>query len=143
MVPVHVALVRAGAEARLRNAMLLAGLVLWLLYTRVFWTVRAVHATLPACPFLAITGHPCPLCGGTRSFAYMWQGEVGNAARLYPLGPLLFAGTLVAIPLLAVALLARRDLAVRVPERLRRAAYGGGLGILAVSWALKLTVLPN
>lgn len=141
--PVHVALVRAGAEARLRNAMVLAGLVLWLLYTRVFWTIRTVHATLPTCPFLAVTGHPCPLCGGTRSFAYMWQGRVGSAVQLYPLGPLLFAGTLVAIPVLAAALLADRDLAVRVPERLRRAAYGGGLGIMAVSWALKLTVLPN
>jgi Protein of unknown function (DUF2752) len=142
-VPVHVALVRAGAEARLRNAMLLAGLVLWLLYTRVFWTVHAMHVTLPACPFLAVTGHPCPLCGGTRSFAFMWQGNVGSAAALYPLGPVLFAGTLVAIPLLAAGLLADRELAVRAPERLRRALYGGGLGVMAVSWALKLTVLPN
>lgn len=141
--PVHVAVVRAGAEARLRNAMVLAGLVLWLVYTRVFWTVHAMHATLPPCPFLAITGHPCPLCGGTRSFAYMWDGRVSSAAMLYPLGPVLFVGTFVAIPVVAAALLFDRDLAVRVPDRLRRAALGCGLGVLAVSWALKLTVLPN
>ena len=62
--PVHVALVRAGTEARLRNATLLAGLVIWLVYTRLLWSLQVSHLTLPACPFLTITGHPCPFCGG-------------------------------------------------------------------------------
>jgi hypothetical protein len=143
VVPVHVAVVRAGSEARLRNALLLGGLVLWLLYTRVFWPLKAMHTTLPACPFLTITGHPCPFCGGTRSFAYMWDGHVSQAALYYPLGPLLFVGTFVAIPVLAAALLLDRDLDIHLPEPVRRAAMGAGLGVLAVSWALKLTVLPN
>jgi uncharacterized protein DUF2752 len=143
VVTVHVALVRASAEARLRNALTLGGLLLWLTYTRFFWPLKSMHTTLPACPFLTITGHPCPFCGGTRSFAYMWDGHVDRAALLYPLGPLLFAGTLVAVPVLAIALLWGRDLEVRVPDQLRRAAFGAGLGVLAVSWALKLTVLPN
>lgn len=141
--PVHVALVRAGAEARLRNAAVLAGLLLWMLYTRVYWSLHAIHVGLPQCPFLTITGHPCPLCGGTRSFAYMWNGRVANAALLYPLGPLLFAGTLIAIPVLAAALLADRDLSVRLPDGLRRALLGVAAGVLAVSWLLKLAVLPN
>ncbi len=141
--PVHVALVRAGAEARLRNALILAGFTLWMLYTRVYWSLHAIHAGLPQCPFLTITGHPCPLCGGTRSFAYMWNGRVTNATLLYPLGPLLFAGTLVAIPVLAAALLADRDLSVRLPRDLRRALLGAAAGVLAVSWMLKLTLLPN
>lgn len=141
--PVHVALVRAGAEARLRNALLLAGFVLWMLYTRVYWSVHAMHLGLPQCPFLAITGHPCPFCGGTRSFAYMWDGRLSNAAQLYPFGPALFVGTAVAIPLLAAALLTDRDLTVRLPERLRRPLLGCAAGALAASWALKLTVLPN
>jgi len=143
VVPVHVAVVRAGAEARLRNVLLLTGFVLWLVYTRVFWPLKAAHATLPACPFLTLTGHPCPFCGGTRSFAYMWDGNVTRAMLYYPLGPLLFVGTFVAIPVLAFALLTDRDLAVRLPENLRRAMIGAGLAVLAVSWTLKLTVLPN
>lgn len=141
--PVHVAVVRAGAEARLRSAMLLAGLVLWMVYTRVYWTAHAVHATLPPCPFLMITGHPCPFCGGTRSFAYTWNGQLSRAVALYPLGPLLFAGTVVAILVLAVAVLANRDVVVRLPKAVERALVGAALGVLAVSWALKLTVLPN
>ena len=141
--PVHVAVVRAGAEARLRNALLLAGLVLWMLYTRVYWGLHAMHLGLPQCPFLAITGHPCPFCGGTRSFAYVWDGKFTNAVMLYPLGPLLFVGTTLAIPLLAVALLADRDLTVRMPEGVRRPLLGCAAGVLVVSWALKLAVLPN
>ena len=141
--PIHVAVVRAGAEARLRNALLLAGLVLWMLYTRVYWSLHAMHLGLPQCPFLAITGHPCPFCGGTRSFAYLWNGRVSNAVALYPLGPALFAGTVVAIPLLAAAVLADRDVTVRLPDRLRRALRGCAGGALVVSWALKLTLLPN
>jgi len=143
VVAVHVAVVRADAEARLRNALLLVGLVLWMVYTRAYWSLHAMHLGLPACPFLTITGHPCPFCGGTRSFAYTWNGRLSSAVLLYPLGPLLFVGTAVAIPLLAVAVLANRDLTVRLPERLRRPLLGCAAGALVVSWALKLTILPN
>jgi hypothetical protein len=143
VVALHVAVERAGGEARRRNAFLLGGLILWLAYTRIFWTAKAVHVTLPACPFLALTGHPCPFCGGTRSFAYMWQGDAARAVALYPLGPLLFFATLVAIPMLAVAVLANRDLVVRAPRGVRRAVFAGALVVLGVSWTLKLTVLPN
>lgn len=140
---VHVAIVRANAEARFRNLLILAGLTLWMVYTRAFWTAHALHVTLPPCPFLAITGHPCPFCGGTRSFAYMWQGDAGRAAALYPLGPVLFYSTVAAIPVLALALIVNRDLVLRVPDRMKRALFTAALGVLTVSWALKLTILPN
>ncbi len=139
----RVALVRADSETRLRNVFVLVGLVLWMVYTRVFWTASALHVTLPPCPFLRLTGHPCPFCGGTRSFAYMWRGDVGHASALYPLGPVLFFGTLLAIPVVAAAVIADRTLLLRLPDRLRRALLAAVLGVLAISWALKLTVLPN
>ena len=140
---VYVAVVRANAEARLRNLLILGGLLLWMVYTRAFWTAHGLHATLPPCPFLAITGHPCPFCGGTRSFAYMWQGDAGRAAALYPLGPVLFYATVAAIPVLALALIVNRDVVLRVPDRMKRALFSAALGVLTVSWALKLTILPN
>src|SRR6266851_3706117 len=80
----------------------------WLVYTRVFWAMRAAHLTLPPCPFYYLTGHPCPFCGGTRSFAYMWQGDLADSVRLYPLGPALFAGTFVAVAGLAVGVVSGR-----------------------------------
>lgn len=140
---VQVSVIRADPEARLRNALMLGGFLVWMTYTRFYFAIHSDHLSLPPCPFLLITGHPCPFCGGTRSFANTWQGNLPRAIALYPFGPLLFVGTAVAIPVLAVALLGNRDLAVRVPIRLRRAVIAVLVGALAVSWALKLTVLPN
>jgi hypothetical protein len=88
-----VAITRARPVERKRDLTILAGLVLWLVYTRGFWALQAAHLTMPPCPFFYLTGHPCPFCGGTRSFAYMWQGDIANSVRLYPLGPALFVGT--------------------------------------------------
>jgi Protein of unknown function (DUF2752) len=139
----QLALVQAAPQARLRNAGLLAGLLVWMLYTRYFATAQALHATLPPCPFLLVTGHPCPFCGGTRSFASMWHGDLGRAAALYPLGPVLFCAALAAIPVLGVALILGRDLRWTLSRSWVRAIAVAACLPLAASWALKLTVLPN
>src|SRR5260370_17554698 len=87
------ALSRAVPAQRLRDLGLVAAFGLWLVYTRLYWAMHAAHLSMPPCPFYYLTGHPCPFCGGTRSFAYMWEGDMADAVRLYPLGPALFPGT--------------------------------------------------
>jgi hypothetical protein len=32
---------------------------------------------MPPCPFLAVTGLPCPLCGATRAFEHAAAGDLG------------------------------------------------------------------
>src|SRR5437870_2506093 len=127
----------------MRDLGILAGLVAWLVYTRVYWGLHAAHFVLPPCPFYYLTGHPCPFCGGTRSFAYMWQGNLSHAAGLYPLGPLMFVGTLAAVPVLLAAVVTDRALDWRLATSVRRGLLVAGCLALAVSWSLKLTVLPN
>ena len=128
---------------RLRDVAIAGALVAWLAYTKVYFVLHAMHIYAPACPFYYFTGHPCPFCGGTRSFAYMWNGDVADAVRLYPLGPALFVGTIFgAGGLLGGAATGR----TWVPRLVARQWYLLGIFVgssLLFSWALKVFVLGN
>src|SRR5258708_8404999 len=116
---VPMAMTRGVSTDRKRDLSILVALVLWLAYTRVFWAMQALHLTMPPCPFYFMTGHPCPFCGGTRSFAFMWQGDIANSVRLYPLGPALFVGTFAGVGSLAAVLVSGRTWTARLnPARL-------------------------
>jgi hypothetical protein len=128
---------------RWRDLGLLSVLVAWLLYTRVFWVLRAAHLTMPPCPFYYLTGHPCPFCGGTRSFAYMWQGDISDAVRLYPLGPALFTGSLAGVGGLVVGAVTGRTWTPRLSSAQWRAVGAGSATVVLMSWALKVFVLGN
>jgi Protein of unknown function (DUF2752) len=130
------------AERRRDLAIALA-LVLWLAYTRVYWILKAAHIGAPPCPFYYFTGHPCPFCGGTRSFAYMWEGDLSDAVRLYPLGPALFAGTLAAIGGLVGGAVSGRTLRPRLSSAQWRGLVAGTVATVIISWALKVFVLGN
>ena len=143
MIAFPVAITRARPAERKRDLSILAGLVLWLAYTRGFWAMQAAHLTIPPCPFYYLTGHPCPFCGGTRSFAYMWQGDIANSVRLYPLGPALFAGTFLSAGALAAGLATGRSWAPRLTSMQWRLLGVAAASVLAISWALKMFVLGN
>lgn len=137
------ALSRAVPADRARDIGILAGLLVWLVYTRVFWTLHAAHIALPPCPFYYLTGHPCPFCGGTRSFAYMWQGDLADAVRLYPLGPVFFLGTMAGTVGLASGIVTGRTWSINLTSNQWRLLSIGGVCAIAVSWALKVFVLGN
>ena len=143
MTALPVALTRAVPSDRMRDFALLAGLLIWLAYTRVFFVLQAAHMTAPPCPFFYLTGHPCPFCGGTRSFAYMWQGDLTNAVRLFPLGPLFFASTFVGAAGLAVGAVSGRTWTPRLTGmQWRLLAIGVGSAVV-MSWAIKVFILGN
>jgi uncharacterized protein DUF2752 len=129
----------SSSAPRAEPAGLLALLSLWLVYTRFFATLQTAHLTLPACPFYAITGHPCPFCGGTRSYAAMWHGDVVGAFRYLPLGPLLFVATFVVTGYAVWATVNGRRVRVGIPTW----AWIVGGAALALSWSLKLFWLGN
>jgi Protein of unknown function (DUF2752) len=138
-----VAISKAMPGERWRDLGLFAVLAGWLLYTRIYWTLRAAHIAAPPCPFYYLTGHPCPFCGGTRSFAYMWSGDLSDAVRLYPLGPLMFAGTILGAGGLGAGMITGRTWASRLTARQWRLVTIGGVSALLMSWALKVFVLGN
>lgn len=134
---------KSVGDQRLRDLGMFGGLMLWLVYTRVYWVMHALHATLPPCPFYYLTGHPCPFCGGTRSFAYMWQGDIADAVRLYPLGPAFFAGSIFGAGGFAAGLVTGRTWSPRLTSLQWRLVTIGAVSAIAISWALKVFVLGN
>jgi uncharacterized protein DUF2752 len=134
---------RAQVNERMRDLGILLPLALWLLYTRVYWILQASHISAPVCPFYYFTGHPCPFCGGTRSFAYMWEGDLSNSVRLYPLGPALFAGTVLTVGGLAAGIVTGRTWTPRLTAMQWKLVGVGAVSALLISWALKVFVLGN
>jgi Protein of unknown function (DUF2752) len=143
MMAMPLRLTRAVPAERMRDLALLAGLLVWLAYTRIYFLLQAAHLTAPPCPFFYLTGHPCPFCGGTRSFAYMWEGDLADAVRLYPLGPLLFAGTLAGVAGLVAGAVTGRTWVPRLTGLQWRVLAIGVVSAVAVSWTLKVFILGN
>ncbi len=127
----------------MRDLAIFGGFALWLVYTRAYWALHAAHIGFPPCPFYYVTGHPCPFCGGTRSFAYMWEGDISDAVRLYPLGPALFVGTILGTGGLAAGLVTGRTWSQQLTSRHWRLLATFGVSALLISWALKVFVLGN
>jgi Protein of unknown function (DUF2752) len=137
------ALAKAVPGNRMRDLGIAAALLVWLAYTRFYWVLHTSHVVMPTCPFFALTGHPCPFCGGTRSFAYMWQGDLADSVRLYPFGPALFVGSLLGTAGLASGVITGRTWSLNLSSMQWRLVTIGGVSALILSWALKVFVLGN
>ena len=122
---------------------IVGGLLIWLVYTRVYWVLQSMHIGAPTCAFYYLTGHPCPFCGGTRSFAYMWEGDFSDAVRLYPLGPLLFVGTILGVGGLGAGAATGHTWTPRLTPFQWRLLGVGAAGAVLVSWTLKVFILGN
>jgi uncharacterized protein DUF2752 len=141
VVPISIS--RAVPADRMRDLGILLALLTWLVYTRFFFGLRTVHLVLPPCPFYYLTGHPCPFCGGTRSFAYMWEGDITDSVRLFPLGPAIFLGMLFGAGGLASGIVTGRTWSLQLTNAQWRVLAVGVVSAIAISWMLKLFVLGN
>jgi hypothetical protein len=84
---------------------------------------------LPECPFRALTGLPCPLCGATRAFALAVRGDGGWTAYNAPW--VVLAVLLVATGALALA-------GVRLPRARGAVTIAAVVLLLAVAWTYAL-----
>jgi hypothetical protein len=73
----------------------------------------------------------------------MWQGDVSDAVRLYPLGPALFAGTVVSVAGLAAGVITGRTWTPLLSDVQWKAITIAAIAALLMSWALKVFVLGN
>lgn len=97
-----------------------------------FWKPATQGPT--TCPFALITGHACPLCGGTRAAAAMFKGDMTLAWAMHPLVflivPLMIAGW---VRWLGVRSGRRQPLSVRTINQIT-----AGLGVLFLAlWIVR------
>jgi hypothetical protein len=127
----------ADREQR-RTAAGVAAIVLsWLTYTRFYFFLHPRHLTFDPSLFMYLTGKPDPTCGLTRTFAWMWRGDIGRAVAVYPLGPLVFVASF-AVLAYAIAVMAGRSLSFSLSPGLQRGIVVGAVVALGLNWAAKL-----
>lgn len=119
----------------------LAMLIAWFAYTRLYFFLHPHGLTFDPSLFMYLTGKPDPTCGLTRTFAWTWRGDLGQAVRVYPLGPLAFALALAAVAYLVISALTGRQPVLALPRRAWSAAIAVALIALAANWIAKLVWL--
>lgn len=85
-----------------------------------------------------LTGKPDPSCGLTRTFAWMWRGDLARAVAVYPLGPIIFVTTLILVAYWAVIVFGGRSIRFRRTRRVQRGFVIVALVALSLNWASKL-----
>ena len=135
--PLSVEVVTAERYERAAAASLLALVVSWLAYTRFYFWLQPRHLTYDG-PFMYLTGKPDPACGLTRTFAWMWRGDLAEAVRVYPLGPLIFIGSFVLVAYLSAVIVGGRSLRLGLSGVIQRRIVVVALVALGLNWASKL-----
>ena len=128
---------RGDRQERLAAAGVAAIAIAWLTYTRLYFFLHPRHLTFDPSLFMYVTGKPDPSCGLTRTFAWMWRGDIGRAVAVYPLGPLVFVATFAVLGY-AIAGVAGRPIRLHLSPRLQRGIVIGALVALGLNWAAKL-----
>jgi hypothetical protein len=137
-----IAAVAPATSGDRRLAWTLVGIGLpWLAYTRFYFFLHPRHLTFDGGAFMWLFNKPDPFCGGTRTFAWMWRGDVGRAVAVYPLGPLLFVATLALVVYAVIALVSGRAVHVNPSAPTMRLVLWVGLVALGLNWIVKLAWL--
>ena len=128
----------ATRQDRLSALLILALLVAWFAYTRLYFWLQPRGLTFAPSLFMKLTGRPDPTCGLTRTFAWIWRGDLGHAVVVYPLGPLVFLAALALLAYSAAVLISGRSLRLNFSSAIWRSLALGLALALGLNWAAKL-----
>ncbi len=112
----------------MRSAFLVAAAVLGVVVVVLVRWQPAVLSFARPCPFLALTGAPCPTCGTTRAALALSHGRLAEACAANPLAA---AAMLLLIPAAVASVALRR---VETPPRTRRILAWCGGALVLVNW---------
>ncbi len=92
------------------------------------------------CSFRATTGHPCPSCGMTTSFAWSARLDLLRSWRANPAGSLLAPLCLAMIPWLLLVSARGRPVPFRTLERPLVTMAVAVVALTLVSWIVRMTL---
>ena len=138
--PLAIVVPATRGDRRLAWTLLGIGLP-WLAYTRLYFFLHPRQLTLDGGAFMWLFNKPDPFCGGTRTFAWMWRGDVGRAVAVYPLGPLLFVATVALVLYAVVVLVSGRAIRVNLSPATVRLVLWVGFAALGLNRIAKLAWL--
>lgn len=119
-------------SGRTKNTLILGA---GLLALGVLWGVSTIHIDTPLCPFKALTGLPCPGCGGTRVFRLLCEARVGEALMLNPLSVLLIVFLAVSAAWLTVDIIRDRQSYISfMTRRWPRLVVAAVIAALLLNW---------
>lgn len=112
----------------------------WMVYTRLYFVLHPRGLTFDPSLFMEVTGKPDPSCGLTRTFAWMWRGDIVHAVLVYPLGPILFAAMVFTLFDAALKVSGRPGIPIPIhPSRGQKRALIVVVALaIAANWAAKL-----
>ncbi len=120
-------------SVRAKNILILG---LGTLVSGVVWGMSKLHLDIPLCPVKAITGLPCPGCGGMRAFRLLRGGRVDEALSLNPLSVVVIAFLCVSGVWLAADIVRDRDSYLRfITRRWPRGVVVAVLAVIVLNWA--------
>jgi len=68
-----------------------------------------IETTQSLCPFKMLTGFPCPGCGITKSLIFLYEGNFSKSIYYHLFGPFTFLFCVIAIFVLKIELITKRD----------------------------------
>jgi hypothetical protein len=112
----------------------------WLVYNLNYGTEHVFGA----CLFKDVTSVPCPSCGSTRAIVCLFHGEFANAAKINPLGIILFLIMCITPIWIAIDFFRNKntlhEFYQRVENKLQKPVYMfPAIAIIVVNWIWNIT----
>ena len=95
---------------------------------------------LPPCYFARVTGHPCPSCGMTTSFAWFVRGRFGRSWGANPAGMVLASACAGLVPWLLAGASLGKTPGFRSLEQPLIGVVVATVAVSLVSWTIRLVL---
>lgn len=95
---------------------------------------------LPPCTFHLLTGHGCPGCGLTTSFAHLARGHLASAFHSNPVGVLLFTTIVLFVPYFVYRIIRPAPIDDLLTSRWLSRALVALMIVMFLTWIVRLAL---